>query len=89
MGRKNQNKIKREIDPEKEQQKQDEREDKILHDEEKRKNMIQQSIDNRFNNIWETRNAMIEYCDENALPLCDYMTFDIFKDFVEYLENNQ
>jgi hypothetical protein len=85
MGRKNQINIKREIDPEKDKIKKDEIEDKLLREEEKIKNMAQEEIDNRFNDLWETRIKMIDYCDKNALPLCDYMTFDIFQNFVKHL----
>jgi hypothetical protein len=85
MGRKNQINIKREIDPEKDKMKQEEIEDKLLKEEEKIKNIAQEEIDNIFNNLWETRNKMINYCDKNSLPLCDYMTFDIFQNFVKHL----
>jgi hypothetical protein len=35
--------------------------------------------------IWKTRKAMINYCDEECIPLCDYMTMNIFEKFIEHL----
>lgn len=85
MGRKDRNKIKREVDPEKElQNQQDEELLKIAHEEDMSE-IEQRTINNRFEIIWNMRRDMLEYCDTNALPLCDYLTSDIFEQFVEYM----
>lgn len=39
--------------------------------------------------IWDIRHKMMKYCDNTAIPLCDYLTPEIFNQFIEYLiENN-
>ena len=88
MGRKRDNKIKKEIDPIKEKEKQEEYEEKMFAQEQDRIASIQKSTDNHFNVMWDTRRAMLDYCDKTAIPLCDYMTMDVFQDFVEYLEEH-
>ena len=35
--------------------------------------------------VWDIRNNMLKYCDDNSLPLCDYLTLEIFNQFIEYL----
>ena len=87
MGRKNRNKIKKESDPIKEQQKQDEYNELLFATEQDQECVSRQAKENHFKMIWDTRRAMLEYCDETAIPLCDYMTIDIFQDFVKFLIN--
>ena len=86
MGRKNRNKIMKEKDPTKDQQKLEDEEERLFLDEEKRQSILQNMEDNRFNVIWNTRRAMLEYCNKSAIPICDYMVINIFQDFIEYLE---
>lgn len=56
---------------------------------EKNENIIENYEDDKVARIWDTRNALIEYCNQMAIPLCDYLTFDIFNAFVEYLEEDK
>lgn len=85
MGRKNRNKIKKENDPSKNKQKQDEYAELLFAAAEDKKMKLKQEENDRLYVIWDTRREMLDYCDKMAIPLCDYMTIDIFKDFVEYL----
>ena len=84
MGRKNRNRIstcKTEQDEEQDEYKED-------VDETSRLEKINE-CEHQFNSIWETRKAMIEYCDNTGIPLCDYLTIDIFEDFLNYLADSQ
>jgi hypothetical protein len=40
-------------------------------------------VEHQFNIIWETRIAMIRYCEDMCIPLCDYLTVDAFDDFMD------
>ena len=86
MGRKNRNRINKESDPNREKLKLEDEEDRILSSEEYKKNMSFQAEEKRLSVIWDTRRAMLDYCNQHTIPLCDYMTIEIFQDFIEYLE---
>lgn len=88
MGRKDHNKIKREIDPDKELQKQEEEEMIKLAHEEDIVEIKKSHADKRFDIIWNIRQEMLDYCDNNTIPLCDYLTPNIFEQFVEYIAEN-
>ena len=45
----------------------------------------EQDIIKDFDKICNARLRMIEYCDEMAVPLCDYLSQDIIEDFVKFL----
>ena len=85
MGRKNRNKICKEIDPTKDQQKQEDTELSLIQEQEDRIEKKYQSQISKDNIIWDIRRDMLEYCDDTAIPLCDYLTDDMFRDFVYYL----
>ena len=79
MGRKSRNKIKKyqNIDPESEDEDIDQ--DPAL---------IRQKMNEYYNDcLWKIRREMIEYCDNNGLPLCDYLTHDSIECFVDFLKN--
>jgi hypothetical protein len=46
---------------------------------------IQKIQEHKFNVIWETRLSMIRYCDDVAIPLCDYLTMEILEKFIDNL----
>lgn len=50
---------------------------------------LQKFHEHQFNIMWETRRAMIQYCDDMCIPLCDYLTIDIFEDFMDHLASSQ
>jgi hypothetical protein len=50
---------------------------------------LQKFHEHQFNIMWETRRAMIQYCDDMCIPLCDYLTIDMFEDFMDYLASSQ
>ena len=57
-------------------------------DQEEYKNQQDINIDTHaieiINNI---RLEMIQYCDDMALPLCDYLTHDAMNNFIEFFTN--
>ena len=50
---------------------------------------LQKFHEHQFNVMWETHRAMIQYCDDMCIPLCDYLTIDMFEDFMDYLASSQ
>ena len=38
------------------------------------------------NVIWDTRLDIIQYCDENFIPLCDYLDHETFVDFIQKIK---
>jgi hypothetical protein len=54
-------------------------------DEENESTRLQKYHEYRIKVIWETYRAMIQYCDDMYIPLCDYLTVDMFEDFVDHL----
>ena len=50
---------------------------------------LQKFHEHQFNIMWETRRAMIQYCDDMCIPLCDYLTIDMFEDFMDHLASSQ
>ena len=50
---------------------------------------LQKFHEHQFNVMWETRRAMIQYCDDMCIPLCDYLTIDMFEDFMDYIASSQ
>jgi len=84
MGRKNQI-VKRIKDPEKEAHEKEEEEMLLQQkNEDKKESIIKHNI-NKDDLIWDIKSSLLEYCDEYAIPLCDYLTFDMLQGFVEYL----
>ena len=39
--------------------------------------------------IWDTRIKMLSYCDDNGIPLCDYLNVSVFESFIKYLDENR
>lgn len=78
MGRKNRNKIKKE------------RQDKEESSDDGVENHFQDNENNEFirqyDIIWKTRIKMIEYCNETAIPLCDYLDQDTMMSFIEFIQ---
>jgi hypothetical protein len=85
MGRKNRNNIKRNIDTEKELLKKEDKEIMELAHKEDIHEIQQKHIDKQFDIIWNIRREMLDYCDNNSIPLCDYLTPNIVEQFVEYI----
>ena len=83
MGRKNINKISK-YKTEEEEEEEDETE--YIDDE---TDSLEKIYDYQFNAMWETRKAMIEYCDNTGIPLCDYLTIDMFEVFLNHLSDSQ
>lgn len=44
-----------------------------------------EEIDKHLDVIWSTRLKMINYCDQVAIPLCDYLNQNIIEEFVKFL----
>ena len=80
MGRKNKSMIKKE----KYNVKDDDDEDDIEDDDQD----FLKEQEHFFNVLQKVRLDMIEYCNENCLPLCDYLTQDVIEYFVEFLTEN-
>lgn len=79
MGRKNRNRIKKELQVE------DECSDEYDEDDKKVQNEYSE-FSRQHDIIWETRMKMIEYCDKTAIPLCDYLDQDTMIEFIEFLQ---
>ena len=48
---------------------------------------LSQEMLNRYHDcLCETRRKMIEYCDKNSLPLCDYLTYDTMEYFINFMK---
>jgi len=77
MGRKNRNRIKKEHD-----ESSDDGED-LYENENENENA---EFIRQHNIIWDTRIKMIEYCNETAIPLCDYLDQDTMMGFIEFLQ---
>ena len=60
-------------------------EDDDNNDDEEETIRLQKFVEHQFNIIWETRRAMIRYCDDMCIPLCDYLTVDVFDDFIGHI----
>jgi len=75
MGRKNRKRIKKET-------KDNEKEDIGIINQE---DHVYQKDYKQFEIAWSTRRELIQYCDNNAIPLCDYLTIGPFQDFIEYI----
>jgi len=84
MGRKERNKI-NDSDTEKEKKIEEQEENEYMEEEqvvfqfEKNQNYIDIIHDTRIN--------ILDYCDNECIPLCDYLTIDVFEKFIEYLNN--
>jgi hypothetical protein len=81
MGRKNRNKESKYKDDTLEVDEDDD------NDVDKELALIEKIDTYQLNIIWETRKAMIQYCDDMSIPLCDYLTFKMFDDFMIHLES--
>ena len=57
-------------------------------DEEKEQTELECNQDEILYNLIDTRNNMIEYCNEMNLPLCDYISHDYFDLFYDFLVKN-
>jgi hypothetical protein len=64
-----------------EDDKKEEKEEK----EEKETDNINRLQEHTFDNIWEIRREMIQYCEEACIPLCDYLNIDILEQFIANL----
>ena len=78
MGRKNRNRIKKERQVKDESSDNDD--DNDYQEKENTEFIRQHDI------IWQTRIKMIEYCDETAIPLCEYLDQDTMMGFIEFLQ---
>lgn len=77
MAKKSRSKIKNEnIDSGTEDDEENENENQYLSD----------KMDQYVDCLWEIRRKMIEYCDDNGLPLCDYLTYDAIDQFAMFLK---
>jgi len=88
MGRKERNKINdKDKDNEKEKNKAEEQQEENDYIEEQE--LVFQLEQNQYDGdiTEDTRINMIDYCDKACIPLCDYLTMDVFEKFVEYLKN--
>jgi hypothetical protein len=83
MGRKNRDKESKDTRESKEV----EDDDDVLEEDESTR--LQKIDENQLNIMWETRKAMIQYCDDMCIPLCDYLTVNMFDDFMFHLESLQ
>ena len=86
MGRKNRDRVSKYKSETKEVEVDDTEVDDTEEDESIR---LQKFHEHQFNIMWETRRAMIQYCDDMCIPLCDYLTIDMFEDFMDHLASSQ
>ena len=84
MGRKNSNRVSKYQSDTKEEEVDDTEEE-----EEDESIRLQKFHEHQFNIMWETHRAMIQYCDDMCIPLCDYLTIDMFEDFMDHLASSQ
>ena len=58
-----------------------------IYIEEEKDTLLRQQVyeQNQLDIICDIRIAMIKYCDKLSIPLCDYLTIDIFEKFIENL----
>lgn len=80
MGRKNRNNNSKEIDNVYISDN-----DENLFIEEKHQLKMEQENEKKIDILWDTYTSMIEYCNFNKIPVCEYMDFRIFHEFVDYL----
>ena len=81
MARKNRNRIKKDIKIE---------EPDIEEDTENVTIELEQERQLReFDTIYEMRREMIEYCNNVAIPLCDYLTIDAMLYFIDFLREQK
>jgi len=76
MGRKNNNRIKKERNVKDESSGEEREEDPSVYDNTERMK--------QFDILWNVRLRMIEYCDEMSLPLCEYLDQNTMIDFIEF-----
>lgn len=38
--------------------------------------------------IWNTRNKILEYTEKYNYQLCEYLTFNVFEDYINFLQEN-
>lgn len=57
-------------------------------DEDNTENIEKQNNIKELDVIWNARLKMIEYCDEMAIPLCDYLSQDVMDNFVKFLNES-
>ena len=88
MGRKSCNKIIKELDPVKEQEKLDDEAELLFIKEEKKEMDRQKILDNELDIVWNTRCEMLEYCNDSCIPLCDHLTMDMFQKFVKFVQHS-
>ena len=81
MGRKNRNRISEKNISSKNSGSEDEYDDEKVEEEYRISELCQ------FDIIWKVRLRMIEYCDEMALPLCDYLDNQKMENFIDYVVN--
>lgn len=88
MGRKNRNKLSKEKEKEKDNDIQEDEELCILQQQENVEENKTRQIMIKEDLICDIRDKMLKYCDNTGIPLCDYLTLDIFDQFIEYLTEN-
>jgi hypothetical protein len=86
MGRKTCNKIIKDKNHENEKKKKEEDEEYLYLTEQNNKIRKEEKEYDNFNILWNTHKEMLSYCDDMSIPLCDYMSIDIFEEFIKYLE---
>jgi hypothetical protein len=80
MGRNKDNKISKEIN------KVEDEVEEENYDEEENEYVLQREYEQYETDIiWETRRKMTEYCNNLCIPLCDYLTIDVFEKFIEQI----
>lgn len=80
MGRKNRNRIKKERQVKDESSDNDDDNENDYQEKENTEFIRQHDI------IWQTRIKMIDYCNETAIPLCEYLDQDTMMGFIEFLQ---
>lgn len=60
-----------------------------VEEEDDEETRLQKFHEHQFNVMLETRRVMIQYCDDMCIPLCDYLTIDMFEDFMDHLASSQ
>ena len=77
--------VRKERDEIKEEKEEEDYEDIYIEEEKDTLSRQQVYEQNQLDIICDIRIAMIKYCDKLCIPLCDYLTIDIFEKFIENL----
>ena len=86
MGRKARNKISKRDNEENTKEKELEQQQDEIYKEEQEDIIAENKQKDYYDILWGTRMKMIQYCDNQSLPICDYLTQNNIQDFIDFLQ---